>query len=235
MTTPPTTPPEVSPERQREMVRGMSNAVKDKAGATYLAASAERVLGTHILPQAYAPYMEKLLVDCGNPVDPIEQMLVEQITLAHHNIGRLHVQAARAESIQQANAYNSAAARLLAEFRRTVSTLKSYREPPTTKQVTVVQQQNVAENQQIAYVEGQHAPTDDFKNDRDSELGASQQEVLEHVKETQPFAQSAPCSSREEEPVEVARFNDGRPRETPSDRLEEQTLAAIDRAKNSRG
>ncbi len=233
MTTPPTNETEISPEQHHEMVQGMSDAVRDKASATYLAASAERVLGSHILPQAYAPYMEKLLVDCGNPVDPIEQMLVEQIAMAHHNIGRLHVQAARAETIQQANAYNSSAARLLAEFRRTVSTLKSYREPPTTSHVTLVRQQNIAESQQIAYVEGPHAPKDDFKNDRDTELGDSQQEVLDHVQETKPFAQSTPCCSREKEPVEVAGFVNGRPRETSSDRLEEQTLAAIDRSKNS--
>ena len=185
------------------------------------------------LPQAYAPYMEQLLVDCGDTADPIERMLIEQIALAHHNIGRLHVQAARAETIQQANAYNSAAARLLAEFRRTVSTLKNYREPPTTKHVTVVQQQNVAENQQVAFVNNQLEELDESENHHDSELGDSQKEAINHVQETKPFAQSAPCSGREKEPVEVAGFVTGRPRETSSDRLKEQTLAAIDRASDS--
>ena len=233
MTTPLPTETEISPEQHQEMVRGMSNAVKDKAGATYLAASAERVLGTHISPQAYAPYMEKLLVDCGNPVDPIEQMLVEQITLAHHNIGRLHVQAARASSVQEANAYNSAAARLLAEFRRTVSTLKSYREPPTTKQVTVVQQQNVAENQQVAYVNNQQEALGEHENRCDIELRNSRPEAISHEQDIQSFAEPASRGGGEEELVEAKRFDSSRPRETSSDRLEEQTVAAIDRPSDS--
>jgi hypothetical protein len=213
------TPSEIKEEQQQEMVRGMSQAVKDKASATYLAASAESILGTRILPQAYAPYMEQLLVDCGDTADPIERMLIEQIALAHHNIGRLHVQAARAESIQQANAYNSAAARLLAEFRRAILALKAYREPPTTKQVTVVQQQNVAESQQVAYVANQQEASGDQNNQRDIKLSDSRQEVIDYAQDTEPFAKSTPCCSREEEPIEVARFNEGRPRETPSDRI----------------
>lgn len=138
-------------------------------------------------------------------------MLVEQIALAHHNIGRLHVQAARAETIQQANAYNSAAARLLAEFRRSVLALKSYREPPTTRQVTVVQQQNVAENQQVAFVNHQHEASGDQKNNRDIKLGDIRQEVIDYDEEREPFAKSTPCCSREEEPIEVARVDGRRP------------------------
>ena len=48
-------------------------------------------------PRAFNLYLHRVLEESGDPQDPIERMLVEQLCLAHHNIGRLHVQAAAAE------------------------------------------------------------------------------------------------------------------------------------------
>ena len=50
-------------------------------------------------------YLLGVLEDAGNPTDPIERMLVEQICLAHHNIGRLHVKAASADHPEEARVY----------------------------------------------------------------------------------------------------------------------------------
>jgi hypothetical protein len=32
-------------------------------------------------------YVERQLQDCGNPSDPVERMLVEEMLLAHHTVG----------------------------------------------------------------------------------------------------------------------------------------------------
>ena len=80
-------------------------------------------------PESYKHYLLKVLEDAGDPTDPIERMLIEQICLAHHNIGRLYIKAASAEHLEEARVYIGAAALLAGEFRRSISTLKSYREP----------------------------------------------------------------------------------------------------------
>ncbi len=80
-------------------------------------------------PDAYKLYLLQVLKDAGDPSDPIERMLIEQICLAHHNIGRLHVKAAGAEGLDEARIYLGSAALITGEFRRTVATLKGYREP----------------------------------------------------------------------------------------------------------
>ena len=84
-------------------------------------------------------------------------MLVEQIALAHHAIGCYYVRGATAETLELAKVYNAAAARLLGEFRRTVLALKKYREPTPPQNFMLVRQQNVAQHQQVAYVEGEPA------------------------------------------------------------------------------
>lgn len=79
--------------------------------------------------EAYNVYVYKVLEDAGNPSDQIERMLIEQVCLAHHNIGRIHIKAAMAEGLEEDRIYIGAAALITGEFRRTVATLKNYREP----------------------------------------------------------------------------------------------------------
>ena len=69
--------------------------------------------------RTYKVYLERLIEDAGDPADPIERMLLEQLALAHFRIGQLHVSAGRAEGIEAVKVYNSVAARMLGEFRRT--------------------------------------------------------------------------------------------------------------------
>jgi hypothetical protein len=78
---------------------------------------------------AYRMFRDRLLVDCGSPTDPIEVMLIEQMALAHLNVGQLHYKAAAANSIECAGVYLAAGARLMAEFRRSALALKEYRCP----------------------------------------------------------------------------------------------------------
>ena len=102
---------------------------------------------------AFKVFRDGLLRDAGNPSDPVEIMLLEQLTLAHLRVGQLHAQVEITKNIEAVKVYSTAAVRLTGEVRRLALALKQYREPSARKQFTVVRQQNVsAAGQQIAYV-----------------------------------------------------------------------------------
>lgn len=81
--------------------------------------------GAHDI-SAFKSYLDKLLQELGT-TEVIERMLVEELVGAHHNIGRLHVQAALSKQPEEQRVLNCAAARLMGEFRRSALALKSYR------------------------------------------------------------------------------------------------------------
>ena len=66
-------------------------------------------------------------------------MLIEQLAMAHHAVGRLHWKAATAGTLEAAAVYLGAACRLTGEFRKSALALKGYR-APATPQVTVIRQ-----------------------------------------------------------------------------------------------
>ncbi len=105
--------------------------LQETSGSAYLYCTMSQVF-REVGPESYKLYLLKVLEDAGNPTDPIERMLIEQIVLAHHNTGRLHVRAASADHLEEARVYIGAAALMTGEFRRSVATLKSYREPTRT-------------------------------------------------------------------------------------------------------
>ena len=104
-----------------------ANNLRELAAAAYLYGSAGPDLGEQITANVYIQYRNELLKDCGAPKDPLEVMLIEQLALAHHNIGRLHLRSAQAEGSHEAVAFAGAATRLLAEFRRCTLALAEYR------------------------------------------------------------------------------------------------------------
>ena len=57
-------------------------------GGSYLYATASHIVGSNISPESFVAYLDQLLEEAGQPTDPIERMLIEQIAMAHHNIGR---------------------------------------------------------------------------------------------------------------------------------------------------
>jgi hypothetical protein len=83
----------------------------------------------------FKAYLDELLKRTGVTSDPIEQMLVHQLAQAHFAIGRLHVRSSGSRGTVEAVAYVAAAARLMAEFRRTSLALQAYREAAARKQV----------------------------------------------------------------------------------------------------
>jgi hypothetical protein len=71
-------------------------------------------------------YLEKTLADLGNPSDPVERMMIEQLVLAHFRIAQIHVDAGYVKGAEGMKLYTAAAARLLGEFRRTALALRAY-------------------------------------------------------------------------------------------------------------
>ena len=76
----------------------------------------------------YRAYPDRLLQDAGNPTDPIEIMMLEQLVMAHFRIAQLHGSAGQAQGIEAVKMLSSAAARLLGEFRRTALAIRVYRD-----------------------------------------------------------------------------------------------------------
>jgi hypothetical protein len=58
---------------------------------------------------------------------PVARLIAEQVLLAHHSIGRLHLRAAGRTSPAEVAAYHGAVARLMAECRRSFAALRACR------------------------------------------------------------------------------------------------------------
>ena len=94
------------------------------------------------------------------------------------------IAARHVNSPEKVKVYNAAIAALLGEFRRMALALKSYREPTPAKHVTVVRQQNLAQSQQVAYLDRElpsasAAGNQQPENRSDSKLGSKK--AIEHV------------------------------------------------------
>lgn len=207
---PPPIPDGLSPQEQQDYLRrfGLAQNVKNKTAAVYLRATACETLRSLPL-EGFVEYVDQLMVEGGLPKDPVERMLLEQICMAHHTIGRLYVQASSADTLEQAKVFNAAATRLLAEFRRSALALKAYREPTPPRNITVVKQQILGQHQQVALVESKEAvdtsrspASEELTTLSDSELGSKK---LEHVTQEAFTPQFEPCRRREAELVEAKR------------------------------
>jgi hypothetical protein len=209
---PPPIPDGLSPDEQQDYLRrfGLAQNVKHKTGAIYLRATACETLKSLPL-EGFVEYVDQLMVEAGEPKDPIERLLIEQIGLAHHNIGRLYIQASSADTLEQAKVYNAAATRLLAEFRRAALALKKYREPTPTRNITLVKQQNLAQHQQVALVESKAAvdtsqsPASEELTTRSDNQLASKKLELEYAPPQTFIPQPESHCRREAELVEAKR------------------------------
>ena len=127
----PPTPPTLTTEQK-------AANLKELAEATYLYSALVDGHG----PATFDVLSYKLLLDdflreAGGPSDPVERLLLVQLFLAHHVLGRLHSQAGSRGTLVEVQAFQTAAARLLAEVRRTALALKAYRQRATDKQADV--------------------------------------------------------------------------------------------------
>lgn len=85
---------------------------------------------------AYKIYLANVMRDLGDPKDPVERMLVEQLCMAHFRVAQLHAAAGQANGLEATKLLNTVAARMLGELRRTALSLKAYRPTaaPTNRQ-----------------------------------------------------------------------------------------------------
>ena len=72
-------------------------------------------------------YLDDLVRESGNPSDPVEIMLLEQLTMCHQYSIQMQALSKKAEGIEAIELYLSGAARLSSEFRKTALALKEYR------------------------------------------------------------------------------------------------------------
>ena len=207
---PPPIPEGLSPEQKQEFleIHGLAHNLKHKTGASYLYAAASLV-GTKFSPESFAVYLDQLLEEAGHPTDPIERMLIEQIAMAHHNIGRLHVKTSTAETHDQVKVYSNAASGLLGEFRRVVLALKNYREPTPSKNFMLVKQQNVAQNQQVAFVDSENESERLEPNISAEKKGPNSELVsngaIEYAQEENVISKPQSCRGREAKLVKAER------------------------------
>lgn len=174
------------------------------SGVASLLSEFQDLFKSEIPLQAFDVYLNQTLEAAGQPTDPILRMLIEQYVAANHKIGRLNRMSAIATSVEVARAYDASSVALLGEMRRLALSIKAYREPTSQTHVTLVKQQNVAQNQQVAYVEKPPLGGEDAKPSV-PEMGldtkVTSNGILEHVPSTTAFPQSSPCSSRQTQPV----------------------------------
>ncbi len=101
--------------------------LREVTGAAFLYWVVSSSLTNGIGTEAFQVYRDELLRDAGNPSDPLEVMLIEQLALAHFSIGQLRIKSCALESPKLAIAYSDSATRLLGEFRRCTLALEDYR------------------------------------------------------------------------------------------------------------
>src|SRR5262249_8131885 len=111
-----------------------AESLKQLATAGYLYAAVVAVHGPATFDVAsYKALLDDYLQAAGATSDPVERMVLEQLFLSHHVVGRLHARAGTRDRLEEVQAFLAAAARLMAEFRRSSLALKAYRERPAAK------------------------------------------------------------------------------------------------------
>jgi hypothetical protein len=99
-------------------------------------------------------YRDELLREMGDPADPLERMMIEQAAVAHVVSLQLLSFVASCKTPAETSLYAASAARLMAETRRMILGVREYRSPLVRQQVTKIEQQNVAERQEVHYAAG---------------------------------------------------------------------------------
>lgn len=80
-----------------------------------------------ITPMNYRTHLDRLLADAGNPTDPCEVVLIEQMAMTHLRSARLHALADGRGTPEAVKIYDGTAARLPAEVQKIITTLEKYR------------------------------------------------------------------------------------------------------------
>ena len=186
-------------------VEHFARQLSETAGALFMFASVGGVFA-QVEPAAFKLYRDRLLLAAGNPDDPVEIMLLEQIALAHLNIGRLHLKSATAEGLEAAKAYGGMAIALTGEFRRIALAVAAYRasalqkKPPSAGVV----QEGAGDVATVAPVLDQEARNSELGSNGEAGDGGSI-----------PFEEPAPRRGRPAKRGEAEGAHPRRPRAAP--------------------
>jgi len=201
--------------------------------AVFAASMASSVaVGNGVTASGFKRYLDRLLEQSGNPTDPIERMMIQQVALAHFRIAQLHARADKAKTVDAAKQYTAVAIRLTGELRRMGLAIQRYRQPPKKKFVVVQQQNLSAGDQQIAYLD---------KSDAESGLDKVSSLPGEHELGSKRLTNDAtPGLTAESEtdccwstqPEEARSIDANGPRAAARSGFAEPALGALDRAKD---
>ena len=173
---------------------------------------------------AYKAFRDNFLHKCGDPKDPVEVMLFEQLLMAQMAIGNLHLKVGRITDATALGIVTSAIARLSAEFRKTALGIQQYK-TPVPPAVTFVQQQNVGAEQQIAYLAKPNGQETADKKTSNTELQIEPAGALTHEELPELFAKHDPSSREPEETFHAQRLHNRGTRETAARRSAASALA----------
>jgi hypothetical protein len=85
-------------------------------------------LNNLVEPSAFRLFLDKLMRDAGDPQDPVERMLLEQLTLAHFRAAQLQSEAEGAKAVEAIELRERCSIALMAETRKMALALAEYRE-----------------------------------------------------------------------------------------------------------
>ena len=122
----PAKPAAVKEETPAEILSARDRAenFRKGSGAIYLGNISGAVMRGTDDPEMMVHYLHGLTADCNAHTNPMQRLLVEQIACAHHRIASMHCNAANAKTPESMVAYNAAAARLMAELRKSMLALQ---------------------------------------------------------------------------------------------------------------
>jgi hypothetical protein len=111
-------------------------------------------------------YRDELLARAGAPVDPLEEMLLEQFAMLHSQLQLTHRKAASATGNEATRILVGSVARLSSESRRLALVIRTYRSGPAKPNVVVNQTGNVGGKQVAVVVQGRNKKNSFARNSK---------------------------------------------------------------------
>src|SRR5579885_2935475 len=126
------TPPPGSVEPRKRLTSEAQAGLLSNGMFAVLTASALG-LDQYVDAVGYKLHWEQFLEEAGNPTDPVERILLQQLYLCHFRAAVLHSRAENNRGSEVTRMFNDSAARLSAECRKIALALKEYRSPPSAR------------------------------------------------------------------------------------------------------
>lgn len=129
---PPPPPPPIKPKPTVKTVSDPQDGaklVREGFGPT-IAAALSGGISEVVGVGGFQKFREAILKDLGDPQDPMERMVIDQLCWLHFRAGQILVASADSKlPADQAAVLTAAATRVIAEFRKSVLALREYRSP----------------------------------------------------------------------------------------------------------